>query len=337
MAKRKRAATKKKQSGIKKKRAATKKPSRSKPEGPPVRAIQDSIDRARDWLGQRRDYYGFLSRRDSGRGAPELAGHLRGDLLAHQGRDGSWGEGNVAATADAIWRLLDFGMISNSRQILQAIHWLYGRRDAPGAFSSGCTPARHDARICEHFIGGFFSPGPLEESLEISLDNGQTVNSDVGARLLISERTLRTLLRAGPKDPRTGSSVTGLRSLPIYLEYGGSFTPAVLVGALQSLGWVQGPPPSELEAGLEVLAAAQDKDGTWPNVEFFFVLEMLLEVAHPLTRKMLRRAVPRLLETQHKYGAWGRNYVAPQTWIAARVLELVLSERSEVAKARQSP
>lgn len=334
MAKRKRAATKKKRAATKKKRPTTGKPSRSKPEGPSVRTIQDAIDRARDWLSQRRDYYGYLSRRDSGRGAPELAGHLRGDLLAHQGRDGSWAEGHVAATADAIWRLLDFGMTSNSRQILQAIHWLYGRRDAPGAFSSGCTPARHDAGICEHFIGGFFSPASPEESLEITLDNGQTVNSDVGARLLISERTLRSLLRAGANDPRTGDSVTGLRSLPIYLEYGGSFTPAVLVGALQSLGWVQGPRPSELDAGLEVLAAAQDKDGIWPNVEFFFVLETLLEVEHPLTRKMLRRAVPRLLETQHKYGAWGRNYVAPQTWIAARVLELVMTERREAAKAR---
>lgn len=319
----------------KRKGGATKK-RRGKPkeDQPSVRAIQDAIDRAREWLGERRDYYGYLSRRETGRGAPELAGHLRGDLLAQQGPDGSWGEGNVAETADAIWHLLDYGMPSNSRQVLQAMHWLYGRRDADGAFNSGCTPARHEAHICEHFLSGFFSPGPSDEPLEITLDNGQTVNSDVGARLLISERTLRTLLRAGPHDPRTGESVTGLRGLPIYLEYGGSYTPAVLVGALQALGWVTGAYPGELDAGLEVMANAQEKDGTWANVEFFFALEMLLEVDHPLSRKMLKRSVERLLESQHKYGAWGRNYVAPQTWIAVRVLEHVLSQKREASRAR---
>lgn len=317
----------------KRKRAATGKRA-PKQDQPSVRAIQDSIDRARAWLTERRDYYGYLSRRDSGRGAPELAGHLRGDLLAKQGPDGSWGEGDVAATAEAIWHLLDFGLPSNSRQVLQAMHWLYGRRDADGSFTSGCSPARHEARICEHFLNGFFSPGAPEESMEITLDNGQTVNSDVGARLLISERTLRMLLRAGPRDPRTAGSVAGLRGLPVYLEYGGSFTPAVLVGALQALGWAHDGYASELEAGLEVMSQAQEKDGTWPNVEFFFVLEMLLEVDHPLSSRMMRRAVEKLLDTQHKYGAWGRNYVAPQSWIAVRVLERVLSEKREGAKAR---
>ena len=117
--------------------------------------------------------------------------------------------------------------------------------------------------------------------------------------------------------------MAGLRSLPLYLEYGGSHTPAVLVGALQALAWTPSPRPSELLAGLESLADEQAKDGTWPKVEFFFVLEMLLEVKHPLAMTLLRKALPRLLETQHKSGDWGRHYQAAQTWIGVQVLERV--------------
>jgi hypothetical protein len=296
------------------------------------RALQDAVDRGRDWLAERRDYFGYLTRRDSGRGAPELAWHLRGDLRAKQGPDGSWEEGgDLAVTAESLWRLLDLGMAADSPVVEKALDWLYSRRDEEGAYSSGCTPSRHEARICEHFVSGFFSPGPSDEPQELTLSNGQTVTSDAGARLLASERVLRSVLRARRTDPRAHASVMGLRSLPLYLEYGGNYTPAVLVGALQALAWQEAPRSAELEAGLESLAGAQEKEGDWPNVEFFFVLEALLEIRHPAADRMLRQAVPRLLENQHKYGAWGRRHVGSQTWVAVQVLERVLpSARREM-------
>ncbi|NIQ56630.1 MAG: hypothetical protein GWN85_25140, partial [Gemmatimonadetes bacterium] len=70
----------------------------------------------------------------------------------------------------------------------------------------------------------------------------------------MSERALRAALRARPSDSRASASVAGLRGLPLYLEYGGSYTPAVLVGALQALAWVDGVRLAELDAGLESLA-----------------------------------------------------------------------------------
>ncbi len=97
----------------------------------------------------------------------------------------------------------------------------------------------------------------------------------------------------------------------------------MLVGALQALAWAEGPAPGELHAGLEELAAAQADDGSWPNVELFFVLEALLEIDRPAAVRMLTKAVPRLLEGQLKYGAWGRRHQAAQTWIAVRALEAV--------------
>lgn len=313
MPKRGQAATQKRRSSSEKKEK----------EPPSTLTVQDAADRARDWLGERRDFYGYLCRRISGRGAPELGRHLRGDLLAKQSREGSWEENSVAATAEALWQLLDLGQPADSLAVQRGIDWLYGRRDQEGAFGSGCTPARHEQRICEHYLSGFFSPGPPDESQEITLPNGQTVTSDVGARLLASERALRVILRARPADPRTAASVSGLRSVPLYLDYGGTYTPAVLVGALQALAWVEGPVLSEVEAGLETLAGAQESDGTWPNVEIFFVIEALLEIDHALALRMIARTVDRLLETQLKYGAWGRRHQAAQTWIATRALEAV--------------
>jgi len=302
---------------------------------PPARQIQDAVDRGRGWLSERRDYYGYLARRDRSRGAPELARHLRGDLLAKQGRDGRWGSGDLAASAEALWQLLDLTLPSNAASVTRGLDWLYGRRDGDGAYGSGCAPARHAQRLCEHYISGFFSPGPSDDPQEITLPNGQSVTSDVGARLLTSERALRSALRANPTDPRASRSVTGLRSLPLYLEYGGAFTPAVLIGALQALAWADGLHSSELNVGLQLLADEQDNDGTWSNVEFFFVLETLLEVRHLLSARMFSRAVPRLLESQHKNGTWGRRHAAAQTWIAVRVLEEAgLMERANAPASR---
>ncbi len=304
-------------------------------ETPATRDIQDAVDRGRDWLGERRDYYGYLARREASRGAPELARHLRGDLLAKQDPDGSWGNRDLAASAEALWWLLDLGLTAGSVPLVRGLDWIYDRREAEGAYGSGCTPAKHAQKLCEHYLSGFFSPGPSDEPQQLTLQNGQAVTSDVGARLLVSSRALRSALRANPGDPRSGQSVAGLRGLPLYLDYGGIFAPALLVGALQALAWADGPHSSELTAGLETLSTAQDPDGTWPKVEFFFVLETLLEVKHPLSAQMLKRGLPRLLETQLKNGSWGRRHTAAQTWIAVKVLEEAgLKDRGPAAPRR---
>lgn len=286
-----------------------------------VRQIQDAVDRARDWLGARGDYYTFLSRQDTIRGAPELGRHLRGDLLAKQGRDGSWGNGSLVASAEAIWQLLDMGTSPDFQPFARGLDWLYAQLDADGSFASGCTPARHEQGTCEHFLRGFFSPARADQSVEVTLPNGESTSSDTAARLLASERALRSALRAGPGDPRLVGALTGLISLPLYEEYDGAFTPAVLVGAIQALAWSPSLAAEERAVGLATLAAAQEPDGSWPSVEFFFVLETLLEARHPLVAGMLKRAVPRLIETLHRDGTWGKRHAAPQTWIAVQVLE----------------
>ncbi len=299
---------------------------------PTLNEIKEAAERAHAWLAEREDYYGYLVRRREGRRSPELASHLRGDLQAKQQRDGSWHDPDeeapsLALTSEALWQLQVLGLKAGSRAIDQGVAWVYSQRGQDGAFGVEGTKARHVTAMPGQ-ENAFFSPGPSDEAEEVTLPNGQIVTSDVGARLLASERALRVLLRADPHDARANASVAALKGLPIYLEYGGTFTPAVLVGALQALGWTARPYTSEVIAGLETLAENQEKDGTWPNVELFFVLEALLEVDHPLALRLMEKAIPRLLETQHKYGAWGRHYLAEQTWMALSVLERALASRA---------
>ncbi len=319
--------TKRKAASAPKRRATAKKRVQRAPTAPTLSEIRDAVDRAKAWLRKRRDYYGYLTLRYSTpRGAPELAAHLRGDLWARQVAEGSWGA-DLVVSSEALWQLFDLGLREDSAAAVRGVNWLYGRRNVNGAYGQGCTPARHEQRACEHYLSGFFSPGPADEPQEITLPNGQSVTSDSGARLLASERALRTILRANPSDPRAEASVAGLRSLPLYMDYGGMFTPAVLVGAVQALAWISNGQPAEAKAGLKTLSANQAGDGSWPNIELFFVLEMLLELRVPLAIEMMERAVPRLLDNQHKYGAWGRRHLAAQTWIAVRVLESVAAAR----------
>ncbi|HZD80321.1 MAG TPA: hypothetical protein VE646_09820 [Actinomycetota bacterium] len=304
-------------------------------DGPSPQQIRDAVERARGWLSERRDYYGYLARQSSRRGAPEMGGHLRGDILARQDPDGSWG-GDLAATAEAAWQLLDLGMSPDAPALRRALDWLYTRRDAGGAYAEGCTPARHEQGVCEHYLTGFFSPGAADEPQEIALPNGQSISSDASARLLASERALRTVLRIKPDDLRARDSVSGLRGVPLYLDYGGTFTPALLVGAVQALTWSPGPPSGELTAGLDTLASHQVRDGTWPNVEFFFVLETLLEAPPARALPMFERALPYLLKAQYNNGAWGRRYQAAQTWIGLQVLERVAAARRAAKLAARS-
>ena len=89
------------------KRKATATKGRAKAKGSKEQSLylqlMDAAERGREWLGERSDYWGYLVRRSTPRGAPELARHLQGDLRAKQGRDGSWYEGDLYETSEGIW------------------------------------------------------------------------------------------------------------------------------------------------------------------------------------------------------------------------------------------
>ena len=292
---------------------------------PTVTEMREAAARARGWLAEREDYHGYLVKKDQGRGAPELATHLRGDIQAQQRRDGYWLDPDEDApslvlTSEYLFQLLNLGLAGTSRAVERGIEWMYSMRGADGAFGEG-TALDHTLTPIPGIGNGFFSPCKSDEAMEITLPNGQHIASDAGARLLASERAMRTILRANMDDAQAVPSVAALRGAPLYLEYGGTFTPAVLVGAIQALAWTHTPYIGEVVAGLEALRDNGEADGSWPNVEFFFVLEMLLEVRHPMALRMMEGAMPRLYEGQHKNGSWGRGYMAPQTWIGLNVLE----------------
>ena len=222
-------------------------------------------------------------------GAPELARHLQGDLRAKQGRDGAWYEGDLQESdCRRIWQPAGPGSAGHATQTdnsgARLVVRVSGTRT--GAYGAGCTPARHEQRICEHYVNGLFQPRLSRRGIGQSLlPNGQAVTSDAGARLLMSERALRSALRAQPTRSAGGSLGGGACAVcPLYLEYGGSLHAGGAGGCVAG-ACLDAEPEARASwmAGLEVAGGrAQAKDGTWPKVEFFFVLEMLLESEAPV-------------------------------------------------------
>ncbi|MDX1495707.1 MAG: hypothetical protein R3253_16680, partial [Longimicrobiales bacterium] len=163
-------------SKAKKKTTKASKSKKKESKGPAVADLRDGADRARGWLAEREDYYGYLARRKTGRGAPELASHLRGDLMARQQADGFWaeletGEPDFQLTVASLWQLMELGMERGMRAVEDGVTWILGTRGREGAFGEG-TALDHTIGSAPGVAGGFFSPADPEYALEIALSNG---------------------------------------------------------------------------------------------------------------------------------------------------------------------
>jgi hypothetical protein len=67
--------------------------------------------------------------------------------------------------------------------VARILGWLLDRQGRPGAYGEGCDKTRHAQRICQHCLGGFFSPAPAEQRLTpITLPNGKVFRAEPAAR-----------------------------------------------------------------------------------------------------------------------------------------------------------
>ena len=67
-----------------------------------------------------------------------------------------------------------------------------------------------------------------------------------------------------------------------------------------------GPEPQPVvERLVELVAAHQSPDGTWPNADLFHVLEGLLATRHPVAKALIQRTRPALASRQR--GLSGRG------------------------------
>jgi hypothetical protein len=147
----------------------------------------------------------------------------------------------------------------------------------PGAFGAGCTEARHEWwRNCEHHLPSTFSAGPTDTQIRFKLPNGIRPGSDASARFLGHLLALRALCSAG--FSRLGvvkKNLQGLRQLPrLYDDYGGGYTPVILVAALKCLKYDSSPEAADaMERGLRALVSAKKPLG-WADIPNSYIQDL---------------------------------------------------------------
>jgi hypothetical protein len=201
--------------------------------------------------------------------------------------------------------------------------WTYALRGKPGAFNEGCTAARHPRRTCEHFLGGFFSPGPLTVRMApLTFPNGVSFRVEAHARFALSCLALRAVLAAGgERDPLVERHLDSFAHLiPEFGAWSDSLPPDLALVALSALAYAPHRQGDTVEQLVRMIAARQLSDGSWPRADFFHALDALSLIDHPESRPILERALPALLVRQRDDGSFGSAAQEERALIGLRVL-----------------
>jgi hypothetical protein len=288
-------------------------------------SVREGIEKLRLYFGEGSSRQAILARQALEQPAPGdemLARRLIDDMRAETRMDGSLG-GDVVAT---IWRaheLLDLGSAGDHAGTVRVVGWVLALQNKPGAFSDGCSPPRHAHRACEHFISGFFSPAPAEQSFApLMLPNGKVFRAEPAARFAVSCLALRAALRSRLEQrPPVRQHLLSLVQLQEQWEdWNGYFAADAIVSGIHALAFAS-PPHRELLPKLSAtIAAHQGSDGTWEHADLFHTLEALLALRTPAAHAATRRAVPALLARQRIDGSFGSTAQQERALIALRAL-----------------
>lgn len=285
----------------------------------------EAIDRLRLYFAPATNRQGVLARQALGEPAPDedaVSRRLVEKMLGEIRADGSI-SGGVVATVWRAHELLDLGCHVDQPGLARLMSWMFALQGEPGAFSQGCTPARHSYRSCEHFISGFFSPAPLEQRLApIMLPNGKVFRAEPAARFAFSCLALRAVLRANPQttEPIEHHTRSLIQLEEQWRDWSGYFAPDVIVAGIHALAFA---PPAHrgiLQRLGSILGAHQAEDGTWLNADLFHTLGALVALGTPEAHGAVRRAVPALLARQRIDGGFGPTAPQERPLIALRAL-----------------
>lgn len=288
-------------------------------------STRQGIDRLALFFASAPTRQGILARRYLGRVSSQdqmLEGRLRAEMEREIRSDGTV-TGSVVPT---IWRaheLLDLDGNTDQASCRRVIAWLLGLQGKPGSFSQGCSPTRHAHRVCEHFISGFFSPAPPEQRLApVMLPNGKVFRAEPAARFAISCLALRAILRVGVESqPAIERHLVSLLQLQEqWTDWNGYFAGDAIVAGIHAIAFAPGARPDLLSRLSSIIAAQQEKDGTWQHADLFHALEALLALGTPEARQSVRRAVPALLSRQRLDGSFGSTAQQERALIALRSL-----------------
>lgn len=268
---------------------------------------------------------GILARAALGRPAPEdteLTRRLVQRSRAELRSDGSIG----SAPMTTIWRsheLLDLGAAPGSEALAPLLRWMLERQGMPGAFGEGCDRERHLRRLCEHFVIGFFAPAPPTQRLApVTVPHGKVYRAEPAARFALSCLGLRAVLRAGyHARPAVRQHVTSLVCLAAqWTAWSGYFAPDLIIAALHALAQAGEEHHEVVERLTALVAAHQWEDGTWPNADFFHVLEALRASGTETARAAVQRAIPALAARQRADGTFGPGAQQERALIGLRAV-----------------
>jgi hypothetical protein len=261
------------------------------------------------------------------------------ELRREQASDGSWG-GDLVRTAEALLVLEGLRRAGGQRRSEPAagaaIRWLAGRQDQPGRFGDGCSPERHELGLCHHFLAGFFSPAPPEvEIAPLVLPAAVRIGGEADARLAASCLALRALRRWEVASTANELHLDGIVELVGHWDRwetgpAGAGSLLVALGALVEDAAARDRPHPHREAalrdGLRRTARNQRADGSWPDVDTFLALELLLDARSAgrgdavALDAALGRGAELLAVWQRQDGTWGHEAAARRALIAWRVL-----------------
>lgn len=278
------------------------------------------------YFARRSTRQGWIARRLLDRAEttdPTLRDHLIAAISGAIRPDGSVG-GNALATIGAIHELLELD--ADPAVYRAPLDWLLALEGQPGAFSEGCSAARHAHRVCEHFLGGFFSPAPSTQRVApVTFPNGKGYRVESQARFAVSCYALQVVLMTG-RTPGPGVA-RHLDSFNHLLEeWTAPGDHLALDLAFAALGAAAAAPvrwAGVADRLLDVAARQQLPDGTWQRADFFNALDAVSRCARPGVAAVLGRARPALLQRQRNDGSFGSVAQDERALIGVRVLRAI--------------
>lgn len=223
-----------------------------------------------------------------------------------------------------IWALKELVELEAPEWVVaRPLGWVLSLQGKPGAFSDGCTAARHARRVCEHFLNGFFAPAPPTQRVApMTIPNGKVYRAESQIRFALSCLALEASVTAGRvHDVGIGRHLDSFEHLlGEWALWSDQLAPDLGLAALGALSAAPDRWSTTVDRLVSVVAMNQLPDGTWPRADFFNALEALAKVRRAAVEPVLGRAVPALLQRQRDDGSFGSVAQDERALIALRVL-----------------
>ena len=287
---------------------------------------QAAVDRVARFFTSKATRQGWLARSLLNRVDPTdetLRDHLIAAISGSIRPDGSVG-GTALTTIGVVRDLCELG--ADGGRLERPLRWVSALEGKPGAFCEGCSAARHAHRVCEHFLGGFFSPAPTSQRVApATFPDGKSYRIESQARFALSCFALEALLMAGRADgPGVARHLDSFVHLFEEWELPGDHLAMDLAcAALKAAAIAPSKWTAVAEGLLAVVARHQLADGTWQRADFFTALDALNRCTLPAARPVLRRAIPALLQRQREDGSFGSVAQDERALIGLRALVAV--------------